>query len=388
MKAIFRNRIFLAFLLFPFIDFGSLNVYTSLATFFNAWKILSALIILFFFIQYGKLNALLLFTILYALVINISTLIYKGDLRTSVITGVTLVAIVLFGNLIADICPLQAFRSFSAFLLLCCLVNLIFLLILPNGFYTTDRGDRMNFLAIDNQLIVTVLPTLCMNVLYAFAKPGKPKTTFLVLSVAVCALNIFITWSATSVVGMLLFLFYLIFLFNRKPSRLVTVRSLSIFYVIAYVAIILLRLQNILSPFITKILHKDLTFTGRTGIWSNALHLIMQKPLLGYGTVSQGYYMFTPYYHTGYGPHNQILFILLQSGILGLLLFFAILFLCFRRLDRNNGLYASNVLTFTFFTFFIMMLAEVYSLPLFFLLLTFGYNIEKIGPSLKRQAIS
>ena len=50
-----------------------------------------------------------------------------------------------------------------------------------------------------------------------------------------------------------------------------------------FYGIVLLRLQNIFSFIIQNILGKDLTFTGRTRIWDNAIEFIKARFIIGYG---------------------------------------------------------------------------------------------------------
>lgn len=49
--------------------------------------------------------------------------------------------------------------------------------------------------------------------------------------------------------------------------------------------LILLGSTSLLKPFVEGVLHKDMTFTGRSIAWERVLLLIASKPVFGWGVV-------------------------------------------------------------------------------------------------------
>lgn len=86
------------------------------------------------------------------------------------------------------------------------------------------------------------------------------------------------------------------------------------------------------------ILHKDITITGRSGIWSFALGLWYKSPKWGYGTglvgmqESGGWYDFIRIY----GPHNQFLYMLLSGGIITFSAYILLVFYVSIKLYKNR----------------------------------------------------
>lgn len=98
----------------------------------------------------------------------------------------------------------------------------------------------------------------------------------------------------------------------------------------------------------------ELTSIGiRMVFYKNTLELIKEKPIFGYGT-SSFESVYTPYATTkiqGWqggstsDPHNQYLFILLENGLIGLLLFFAYIITAIRQ-GLNNPPYGAIAASF------------------------------------------
>lgn len=85
--------------------------------------------------------------------------------------------------------------------------------------------------------------------------------------------------------------------------------------------------------FIQNVLGKSSTLSGRSQIWAIIFGLISKKALLGYG-----YYNGMIEKYLGYGnPQNGVLKILLDTGIIGLVLYVVLLFITLRQLNDTNS---------------------------------------------------
>jgi exopolysaccharide production protein ExoQ len=111
---------------------------------------------------------------------------------------------------------------------------------------------------------------------------------------------------------------------RRNYNQLVPI-AIALILLVGSVAI--LFVDNL--PFITSVLGRDLTLTGRTELWSVMLELIQERPLLGYGfngfwrdwdSDVTAYLWRTLQWECPYG-HNGFMDLLAELGIAGLAVF-------------------------------------------------------------------
>ena len=107
----------------------------------------------------------------------------------------------------------------------------------------------------------------------------------------------------------------------------------------ANVSITLFRIQYYF-PALTKLLGRDVTFTGRTTIWDAAIDLFLKRPLFGYGythdTTARSHFLgiFNK-------PHNIYFSAVYYGGLIGLLLMVSSFILSFKvLLGRKNEIAA------------------------------------------------
>jgi O-antigen ligase len=105
------------------------------------------------------------------------------------------------------------------------------------------------------------------------------------LSIVGCAAVVIGTRSATAASGLLVLGLTWVWLSALSVSR--TKRDQAIFAILSVmIAGLAVFLTLGLLPSFLVLYGKDLTFSGRTIIWSNTLHAISQRPLLGIGFIS------------------------------------------------------------------------------------------------------
>lgn len=115
----------------------------------------------------------------------------------------------------------------------------------------------------------------------------------------------------------------------------VTLLRTYLIYMGINTSIVFFRVQNIFSFFIVDILGKDLTFTGRTRDWDNAIAIIPKKIFLGHGNMDQQTELrilgdvFT---------HNAFLEQLFRGGIIYVVFFVLIIYLVSQNVNiRRNA---------------------------------------------------
>ena len=121
--------------------------------------------------------------------------------------------------------------------------------------------------------------------------------------------------------------------------------------------------NNELAVYLVEdVLGKDLTFTERTTVWSASAKLFAESPLIGYGCVTDDWYL-ENLYSEAVGPHNFIYGVLLHGGVVLLTVFVGIVAMAYRRISMCHDR-SAQLLLFAFVTLLFMMCFEAY--PFFF----------------------
>lgn len=126
-----------------------------------------------------------------------------------------------------------------------------------------------------NQLGVVAVFALCF--LIAFAR-GRTRPWLIMLTIA----TIVGTRSATAGSGLLAVMFIWFWILAIGRQRTPRERTLLLVTsIVSAVSAVLFALQVL--PALLGIYQKDLTFSGRTVIWTESIQFIRERPLLGYG---------------------------------------------------------------------------------------------------------
>lgn len=145
-----------------------------------------------------------------------------------------------------------------------------------------------------------------------------------IICALVCMISLYsiiITKSATSIVCIVLFLFFL--LLRRPLKRVFSLRLFFVFYIIAFaVTVIADSSNNWYLNWISNFFGRSTTLTGRTTFWPTTLQLIQKKPILGYGIDTN---VLLECGIIENDPHNGLLYLLLTSGIIGAYVFLHII---------------------------------------------------------------
>lgn len=146
--------------------------------------------------------------------------------------------------------------------------------------------------------------------------------------IVLCILCALLQWSGTGVTG--IFLYGLLLLFFYKSKRVKKLLVLLTDYrvvisMVIFVVFALLVSQNVgfMSGFVEGVLHKDMTFSGRTELWALGLLNILQRPLIGLGSNEAGRLTVVENDYTGVqlSSHNMFIEIASQGGLFALFLF-------------------------------------------------------------------
>lgn len=182
------------------------------------------------------------------------------------------------------------------------------------------------------------------------------------------------SWNATMLIATVL-LFLLVILRNSLFKK-ITPNGYLYGFLFLEIGIVFLRLQNIFSFIIVDLLNRDLSLTGRTQIWD---YYINQFATGSFWNKLIGNFGIT---EIDFHSHNIFIGLLAFTGIIGLILYAALIFLAFKNLSKQKDKDLSRFLSITIFIFFLNGLTMELSLqPLIALYL--GYQSTKISELLK-----
>lgn len=208
-----------------------------------------------------------------------------------------------------------------------------------------------------SQSIAFVVATLCCIFLFKEA-PSIQKKRLLLGMLALFLVNIFFV--STSRSGYLALPVAAVFAFinlygYKKIPHILGVTSIAVLLVLLTSSTLQQRIKLGLDEISNYQSSQTVTSMGvRVIFYQNALELIRDKPLLGYGTSSfKSVYSahVAPKYQDWRGdsaadPHNQFLFVWLENGLIGLALFLAYIFTAIKQgsAQQPYGAIAASVL--------------------------------------------
>jgi hypothetical protein len=265
-------------------------------------------------------SPVLIFLWLYLGCIAVSTLIREDNLWSLInyVMTIGIFGVLLELSLRDD--PVMAVNMLVMPLTVLILINFILLCLYPNGLcWGGTYGYSYNFLGIDNFLAPILVPYMFFTVLRSSMVHGKVNW-FAYAMVVVSAVSLLLVWSATGLMGLLVALVFLLFFYEHRWQTLFNFDTALGLGGGLFFSIVLFRLQNIFAFFIEGVLHKGLSFTGRTDIWDKAIAMILESPFLGYGIAQSGK-VYRLSKHKYYHAHNAFLEVMVEGGVFALIAF-------------------------------------------------------------------
>ena len=113
--------------------------------------------------------------------------------------------------------------------------------------------------------------------------------------------------------------------------------------------------------------------SSRTLLWDSAIKIIKENKLIGIGVQkSKRMIELISAYHS----HSHFLNVILQSGFLGISVYFGMIFSVFAKLKKYKENIIAQIIAFTLFVIFIMLLVDTFDITCnLMLLMALGYNI-------------
>ncbi|MDB2119320.1 MULTISPECIES: O-antigen ligase family protein [Clostridium] len=233
-------------------------------------------------------------------------------------------------------------------------VNLLSVIIFPNGMYEYAGYSANWLLGYKNPMIRIFLPACAIGLLISYKKYGKFNMRSLSLVVA-SIITVILVDSSTGIMGLVIFIGILLVTKMKFFSKYITLFRAFVTYIIVNFFVITGLAERYIGFLIEGILHRSMTFTGRTTTWQNALEIINKNIWSGIGDYSPEM-MLTAI--GGTHPHNYFLYILLQSGIIGVLILLFITKVTDKAIKKIEDKRASNIIVATIISFYVMGITE------------------------------
>lgn len=314
-------------------------------------------------------HALLVFGVLYLIVSRLlNGYGYDNKYSSLYIYDLTLINLFTYGIIDNTWAKLKSF-SFLLYIYVC--INLATIILYPEGLYGTDVYSHNWYLGYKNVMIRTILPGVTLNTLCSIHDFGKLCIKDYVLMV-VSIYSVYLVDSSTSIA--MLYIFILGVLIWRIKGLILRPSLFKCFVIVSAISIAFtfFSFQEYLASLIDGLFDKDTTFTGRTFVWAFTLIRLIESPIIGFGwhTADEwrsvlGFYDM-PGFDMGFShPHNYILYVLLQGGLLYMLLIIYI----FRYLSKKCIEYNAEIyfLTLMYLAFFIEGITESLTGAIFFM---------------------
>lgn len=251
-------------------------------------------------------------------------------------------------------------------------INLVTIALFPNGLIYPEY----HFLGNDNISVPSIL--MCATlVLYCSYLQYDKISLGGAIDFLLCALNLLIIWSGTGITGLIVFVCVCVGLFMFK--RILNVRKMIVIAGVACYLILFASNISFLQDYIVGFLGKDMTFTGRTYIWEEAIAMIVQKPLLGYGILDSQAIVYSNIMGYYKWAHNEYLQSLLNGGVIYCALIVISIVMVAFKLKKFENYKASYFLQASISAYLVMFITETYGNFLFLsIILAFAYYLPGI----------
>lgn len=218
-------------------------------------------------------------------------------------------------------------------------VNLFLVLLFPKGIATglDYLSTPYHFFGTKNQ--ATPLFILA-SILFFMYEEYTQNYIESVLEQLLVILNVILYGSGTGILCVVINVVLNVYQKRQKYTNQIKsskqLKRLIVFAVLLTIGVVFLNAQNLFSFLIVDILGKDITLSGRTTIWDNAIAAIKTHPIIGHG---YGYKADRNFY-----SHNLFLELLVTGGLIGLVLYIGFIGKSIMRAIKQKSCFISILL--------------------------------------------
>lgn len=261
-------------------------------------------------------------------------------------------------------------------------IHFLTLLLFPKGiFYSYYEHEgapvaylKHWFLSVGNNYVLFVLPACFLDRVRLHRQGAKTDLQSLLLY-AMGLFGMFKSEALTSLAALVLFLAVAL-LSERRKLPIPNLESFTMAALALFCGLVLWKLPARLGTWLEI---GEITFTGRTHAWNAALEWFKEQPVFGYG------YEFEALLieklggsNTATHCHNLYLDLLYRSGIVGLALFFGMVFQCACCLKRrkHSDMEQLTAVTLALYLCILFQMEAYFNLTLFYMIVVFGMEIR------------
>lgn len=254
------------------------------------------------------------------------------------------------------------------------LVNAFVLVVIPVGTPLIHDSVSYSFLGNRNGFSRIYLTSIIVSCLIdAHKKQQLSIRTALMVAAGIA--QAVLAFSATSTVELGFVIVGLLLIRNRACRSYLNAAVYAVFYVVFFVALVVLRLQFLFEPLIQDLLGRRLDFSGRTDLWDQSLEAMDARHwLFGYpkGGTTVLWIGDEPFWTA----HNGVLDILLWGGALSLVACVAMIGIVCVKLWESRDDYSASLYSLLIGAFFIGALMESIMFVQFVFALAMAYNVD------------
>lgn len=376
-----KKTILVLILFIPFIQPVFFNRIELIDNIYSILSILTLIIFIMIFFKNINLKKYTLVFIAYQLLYLISSSINKIPIDSIFITIAKNISACVLIEYLTRKDTKYLLKGLTWLLNILVIINLFLIFLYPEGVTYSITGEGINFLEADNKLAPILILTMTCSSLDSLYRKNKISINSWII-IALCVITITIVWSATGVMAIGAFLINLSFIYNKVISKKINMNYYNVFFIGIFLFLVIFRLQDYFKDFIVNFLNKDVTLSNRIYIWDSVIDIISNASstqlILGHGydirliPINMRGVMVQTH------SHNEILKIVLDSGILGLSIFAYMIYVTTKKLSKYNAKKMSIVLMGSILAFFIMGLTEACYYIHFYIILALANNIDNM----------
>lgn len=325
---------------------NSISGYSSFINYFGIVFLLFLILnLIVLIIHKKKINRVTIYTILFTLLIFISTVWHGGNIiaAIAILSKMAIVILTLEYASAHKEGILTLLKSWDTLLFIVIIIDLLTEIMFPNGMYESRIYSLNWFLGYKTERAVYSFPLglISLYINYSYKQKVTNRWFFVMLLIM---LNAWLS-QATGVFVAYLFLFLLVYIvtaFNRKGFGIIkkmikTVLNYKIVFIVfvfVTISIVFVESTGIMTR-IALLLGKTVTFSSRTFIWEACIRKVLNSPIIGYGYMGSSEYIAITRMSSGTNAHNIVLALLMSGGII-LLLFYIMMYCSVLKTDYSD----------------------------------------------------
>ena len=325
-----------------------------------------------------KIGGFMKYIIVFYAILMLSTIINNGDILQLIYEFSTFFTTLLLINSATKAESKKIINTIYTCLEILIYLNLFIILAFPQGLYHISSSRSFYLFNHVNEAIRFLLPGVCFCIINSYNKNNK-LTIRSYLLFGVVALTLLLTWPATGIVGFAIFaLTWVLFYKKEKLTKIINPFVSHLFSLGVSYLLIFKNIKDLAIASLFTFLKRDITLTGRTQLWNNALFHIRGKFLLGYGRQDT---IFRKQYIGAISSHNNYLDILFEGGIVLLAWLFVTIFAIAKKLKQCANKNIVLALSVTILSYSIMWITLPFSYSgtsLMFMIWLIAYNSSNI----------